>query len=318
MMKQTELQTEQLAFEVKDRFAKKLKEKLQLYEVFAPLFVKTATGLNDDLNGVERPISFKLKHTDEDYSIVHSLAKWKRQRITQLGIPEEYGIVTQMNAIRADEDLSHIHSAFVDQWDWELRISKEDRTLEKLKSVVKKVYESIREVEQEAYAELTLGTPQLPEKIHFVHTEDLEEKYPELSPKERENAICKEHKAVFLIGIGSDLPSGKPHDGRAPDYDDWSTPTSDKHNGLNGDILVWSETLGHALELSSMGIRVDADALVRQCEKRGVSHKLALPFQQSILNEQIVYSIGGGIGRSRIAMFLLQKKNISEVQFLAY
>lgn len=317
-MKTTELQTEQQVLKVKEEFAQRLKKKLQLYEVFAPLFVKTSTGLNDDLNGVERPISFKLKHSDEDYSIVHSLAKWKRHRLTQLEVPQDYGIITEMNAIRADEDLSHIHSAFVDQWDWELRISKEDRTLDKLKSVVQKVYEAIYETQQKINDEFGFSYTKLPQKIHFVHTEDLQTKYPQLSPKERETAICKELKAVFLIGIGADLPDGKPHDGRAPDYDDWSTQTTAGHRGLNGDILVWCDALGHALELSSMGIRVDAAALATQCEKRAVPHKLTLPFQKSILNEELVYSLGGGIGRSRIAMFMLQKKTISEVQFLSY
>lgn len=317
-MIQTELQTEQQVLAIKERFSKKLKEKLQLYEVFAPLFVKTNTGLNDDLNGLERPISFKLKHTDEDYSIVHSLAKWKRFRLTQLKVPERYGILTQMSAIRADESLSHIHSAFVDQWDWELRISKSERTLAQLKTTVEKIYACMYQTEQEMYEELQLDTPQLPPNIHFIHAQDLLAAYPHLSPKERENAICKQHKAVFLIGIGAELQNGEPHDGRAPDYDDWSTPTTGLHKGLNGDILVWSEALGHALELSSMGIRVDAEALLWQCQTCKTSHRLSLPFQQSILDEKLVYSIGGGIGQSRMAMFLLQKKNISEVQFLSY
>lgn len=317
-MKQTELQAEQQILAIKEVFGQKLKEKLQLYEVFAPLFVKTATGLNDDLNGTERPISFKLKHTDEDYSIVHSLAKWKRKRLTQLDVPEEYGIVTEMNAIRADEDLSHIHSAFVDQWDWELRISKEQRCLVTLKTTVEKIYACICDTAKDMGTQFQIETPQLPEKIHFAHTEDLLRDYPELNAKERENEICKKHKAVFLIGIGGDLVDGEPHDGRAPDYDDWSTPTSSEHKGLNGDILVWSEALGQALELSSMGIRVDAQALISQCKKREVPYKLTLPFQQSIVDEELVYSIGGGIGRSRLAMFILQKKSISEVQFLSY
>lgn len=312
------LETEQQIQFVKDTFTSLLKEKLHLHRVFAPLFVQNATGLNDDLNGTETSVSFQLKSTGRQYAIVHSLAKWKRKRLYELSIPLYEGIVTNMLAIRADETLTPLHSALVDQWDWELHIAKADRHLTFLKETVKIIYTQIHATELLVCQQFGHTEPILPPEITFVHAEDLLYQYPNLSPKERELKIAQKFGAVFLIGIGNVLSNGEPHDGRAPDYDDWTTPTSKNHTGLNGDLLVWNPVLEDSLELSSMGIRVDRSASLKQLEIRGLSSRQNLPFHQSVMEESIPFSIGGGIGQSRLAMFLLRKSAIAEVQQCEY
>ncbi|MNU75280.1 Aspartate--ammonia ligase [compost metagenome] len=312
------LETEQQIQFVKDTFTSLLKEKLRLHPVFAPLFVQNTSGLNDDLNGIETSVSFQLKSTGAEYAIVHSLAKWKRKRLHELSIPLHEGIVTNMLAIRADETLSPLHSALVDQWDWEIHITKEDRQLTFLKETVKTLYAQVRATELVTCKQFGHAEPVLPPEIRFIHAEDLLKQYPGLSPKERELQITQQFGAVFLIGIGNVLSDGEPHDGRAPDYDDWTTPTSATHTGLNGDLLVWNPVLENSLELSSMGIRVDRVALLKQLEIRGASSRRNLPFHRSVIEETIPFSIGGGIGQSRLAMFLLRKSSIAEVQQCEY
>lgn len=299
---------------IKERFSHDLAEALQLFHVAAPLFVRTGTGINDDLNGIEKPVSFVMKHDGGVAEIVHSLAKWKRMALARYGCKRGEGIYTDMRAIRADEECDDIHSLYVDQWDWEQVIEVEDRTLDYLRDCVERIYHAMKITEHyicTLYPELE---PRLSRAISFVHSQDLADRYPTLSPKEREHEICKEKGAVFLIGIGADLADGIPHDGRAPDYDDWSTQTSIGHYGLNGDILVWDDVRKKALELSSMGIRVDKQALKRQLELREVSQKSSLPFHKMLLNDELPLSIGGGIGQSRLCMFLLHKAHIKEVQ----
>lgn len=291
---------------VKDYFERELANQLNLTRVSAPLFVVPESGLNDTLNGVERPVSFGIKEQkDRPAEIVHSLAKWKRYALKRYGFQHGEGLYTDMNAIRRDEDTDNIHSIFVDQWDWECIIDKEERTIETLKATVKRVYDALRYTEQfisEKYGYIHLL---LPKDIYFMTTQELEDMYPNLSPKDREYEICKLKGAVFIMQIGGELASGEVHDGRAPDYDDWS---------LNGDILVYYPVLDIALELSSMGIRVDEEALERQLEIRGCSERAELPFQKSLLNHELPYTIGGGIGQSRICMFFLRKAHIGEVQ----
>lgn len=300
---------------VKSEFAAALAGQLSLYKVTAPMLVKRGTGINDDLNGIEKPVSVAAPalagHTIE---IVHSLAKWKRMKLAQLGLPAGEGIFTDMRAIRADEELTPLHSLYVDQWDWEKVIKPEERSLETLKKTVRSIYTAIKVAEVKLYTAFPAFVPQLPEEITFVHTEELQAQYPDLSPKEREDKIAKALGAVFIIGIGGQLEGGERHDGRAPDYDDWSTPTEKGYKGLNGDIIVWNPVLGRAFELSSMGIRVDVEALTRQLELAACPERASLPFHTALLAGKFPQTMGGGIGQSRMCMFLLQKKHIGEVQ----
>ena len=289
-------QTEQGIKLIKDFFQENLSTELRLSRVTAPLFVLQGLGINDDLNGVERPVTFPIKDLgDAKAEVVHSLAKWKRLTLAEYHIEPGYGIYTDMNAIRADEELDNLHSLYVDQWDWEAVITQEERTLSYLKNVV--------EIK-----------PFLPRKIHFIHSEELLQMYPNLSPKEREDAICKKYGAVFIIGIGGKLSDGKKHDGRAPDYDDWSTVAEDGRAGLNGDILIWYPVLERSFELSSMGIRVDQEALLRQLKLEGKEDRKQLFFHRQLLDGRLPLSIGGGIGQSRLCMVLLHKAHIGEIQ----
>ena len=308
-------QTEQGIKLIKEFFQQNLSTELRLRRVTAPLFVLKGLGINDDLNGVERPVSFPIKDLgDAKAEVVHSLAKWKRLSLAEYKIEPGYGIYTDMNAIRADEELDNLHSLYVDQWDWEAVIRKEDRTLAFLKNIVERIYAAIRRTEYltcETYPQIK---PFLPEKIHFVHAEELVEMYPGKTPKEREDAICEKYGAVFIIGIGGKLSDGKKHDGRAPDYDDWSTIAEDGRAGLNGDILIWYPVLGRSFELSSMGIRVDKESLLRQLKIEGKEDRKELFFHQQLLNDKLPLSIGGGIGQSRLCMVLLHKGHIGEIQ----
>lgn len=300
---------------IKSEFQQKLSEALSLRRVTAPLFVLSGTGLNDDLNGVERPVTFPVKDLgDRRAEVVHSLAKWKRAKLGAYDIAPGFGLYTDMNAIRADEELDNLHSLYVDQWDWEKTIEEKDRNLNYLKDTVKKIYKAIRETEKAVYDRFPHITPRLPEEITFIHAEDLLKEYPNLSPQERESKAAKKYGAIFLIGIGGNLSDGKPHDGRAPDYDDWISENEEGYQGLNGDILVWDSVLGRSFELSSMGIRVSPESLKRQLEERGCTERAELNFHKRLLNGELPYSIGGGIGQSRLCMFLLQKAHIGEVQ----
>ena len=308
-------QTEQGIKLIKDFFQQNLSTELRLHRVTAPLFVLKGLGINDDLNGVERPVTFPIKDLgDANAEVVHSLAKWKRLTLAEYEIEPGYGVYTDMNAIRADEELDNIHSLYVDQWDWEAVINKEDRTVAYLKDVVRRIYCAIRRTEYlvcETYPQIK---PFLPETIHFVHSEELLQMYPHLTPKEREDEICKKYGAVLLIGIGGKLSNGEPHDGRAPDYDDWSTIAEDGRPGLNGDILIWYPVLERSLEISSMGIRVDKESLLRQLEISGKQERRELFFHRQLLEGNLPLSIGGGIGQSRLCMMLLQKAHIGEIQ----
>jgi aspartate--ammonia ligase len=311
----TELSTERAIGELKLKFSSSLGDALNLLKVEAPLLVVKGTGINDDLNGIESPVTVNVKELPEvTVEIVHSLAKWKRAKLAKLKAPEGLGIYTDMKALRPDEDFSPIHSIYVDQWDWEKVISKSDRNLTYLKSTVKEIYKVILETGQSIVEKYDLDSLQLPERITFVHTEDLLAEYPELSAKEREDKICKEFGAVFLIGIGGDLIDGKPHDGRAPDYDDWISESIDGKKGLNGDILVWNEVLGRSFEISSMGIRVSPESLRKQLALRSQEQRLEMDWHKQLLSEQLPYTIGGGIGQSRLAMYILRKRHIGEVQ----
>ena len=308
-------ETEKAILYIKRHFQDKLARELNLMRVTAPLFVKAGTGINDDLNGIERPVSFTVKDDGESKAVViHSLAKWKRMALARYDMQPGEGLYTNMNAIRADEELDAIHSLYVDQWDWERVVKAEDRTLDFLKTIVKKIYTVIRATEHEIEKKYPALKAHLPKKIHFVHAEELEHLYPTLTPKERAHAICKKYGAVFLIGIGSTLANGIPHDGRASDYDDWSTPTTAKLKGLNGDILVWNPVLASAFELSSMGIRVDKAALERQLALHGHDERKKLLYHRMVLAEKLPLTIGGGIGQSRLCMYLLGKKHIGQVQ----
>ncbi|MEE1078318.1 MAG: aspartate--ammonia ligase [Agathobacter sp.] len=291
---------------VKDYFQGMLSRRLNLSRVSAPLFVDPASGLNDNLNGYERPVAFGIKEQNEkEAEVVHSLAKWKRYALKKYDFMLGEGIYTDMNAIRRDEDTDNIHSIFVDQWDWEKVMRKDDRNLEYLKDTVRKVYKCIYKTEQYLAIEYDYIDLILPKEIFFITTQELEDMYPGKTAKEREYLITKEKIAVCIMQIGDKLASGEPHDGRAPDYDDWA---------LNADILVYYPVLDIALELSSMGIRVDREALESQLKKAGCEERSELPFQKAILNEELPYTIGGGIGQSRICMFFLRKAHIGEVQ----
>ena len=291
---------------VKDFFQDLLAEQLDLLRVSAPLFVDPASGLNDNLNGVERPVTFGIKEQDDaPAEIVHSLAKWKRMALKKYGFSHGEGLYTDMSAVRRDEDTDNIHSIYVDQWDWEKIISKEERTIEYLQETVKSVYKALRKTEKYMSIEYDYIKEILPHDIFFITTQELEDMFPDYSPKEREYYITKAKGAVCIMKIGDLLESGKKHDGRAPDYDDWA---------LNADILVYYPVLDIALELSSMGIRVDKDALLSQLEKAGCPERAQLPFQKAIIDGELPYTIGGGIGQSRICMFFLRKAHIGEVQ----
>ncbi|MCR5796650.1 MAG: aspartate--ammonia ligase [Eubacterium sp.] len=291
---------------VKDFFERAIAENLNLTRVSAPLFLPPETGLNDDLNGVERPVAFGIKEQNErEVQIVHSLAKWKRHALKRYGFEVGEGLYTDMNAIRRDEDTDNIHSIFVDQWDWERIIKHEERNVDKLKEIVGLVYKSLLETEEYMANQYDYIKKDLPENIFFVTTSELEEKYPDKMPKEREYIAAKEHGAIFLMQIGDKLASGEPHDGRAPDYDDWA---------LNGDIIVYYPVLDIALELSSMGIRVDEVSILEQLKKAGCEERKDLPFQKAIIEKRLPYTVGGGIGQSRICMFFLKKAHIGEVQ----
>lgn len=296
-------------------FQDELADSLNLRRVTAPLFVFSGTGINDDLNGTERAVSFPIKDmNDRKAEVVHSLAKWKRMKLGAYNFSPGYGLYTDMNAIRADEELDNIHSLYVDQWDWEYTITAEERTLDYLKKTVDRIFQVLKTVEKKTYEVFPHIKPFLPEQITYIHSEDLLAQYPTLSPKEREAAIAEKHKAVFIIGIGSTLPNGEKHDGRAPDYDDWSTPTGNGHHGLNGDIILWNPILDSPLEISSMGIRVDKNALLRQLELENCMERQSLAFHKALINDEIPLSVGGGIGQSRLCMYFLRCAHIGEVQ----
>ena len=308
-------QTEHAIVAIKDFFQLALSTELNLTRVTAPLFVGSGRGINDDLNGVERPVSFPVKAlNDSRMEIVQSLAKWKRLKVTSLELPPEFGIYTDMNALRPDEDLDPIHSIYVDQWDWEMAIDPKDRTVEYLKSVVRKVYRCIQRAEFYIYDRYPQITPILPKEITFFYADDLQKQYPNLTPKERENKVAKEYGAVFIIGIGGKMGDGTIHDGRAPDYDDWITETGNGHHGLNGDILVWNPVHNCALELSSMGVRVSPESLQAQLKERGMEERAKLEFHSRLLKGELTQTLGGGIGQSRLCMFLLRKAHIGETQ----
>ena len=298
--------TEKAIKEVKDYFERALADALHLTRVSAPLFVKPESGLNDNLNGVERPVAFGIKEQDDAIvEIVHSLAKWKRQALSEYGFQVGEGLYTDMTAIRRDEETDNIHSLYVDQWDWEKIIEKSDRNMDTLKETVFRIYMAIKQTEYYICGKYHFMDPFLPSEISFVTTQELEDRWPDKTAKERENLIAKERGAVFLMQIGGTLASGERHDGRAPDYDDWQ---------LNGDILVYYPVLDMALELSSMGIRVDEDRLKEQLKLSGCEDRASLPFQKAVLEKKLPYTIGGGIGQSRICMFFLQRAHIGEVQ----
>ena len=300
---------------LKDSFQEELSSKLYLRRVTAPLFVFSGTGINDDLNGTEKAVSFSITDIGgAKAEVIHSLAKWKRIKLGAYNIPVGYGLYTDMNAIRADEELSNIHSLYVDQWDWERTVSAEQRNLDFLKSIVGKIYEALRETEKKVYSLYPHITPVLPEKITFIQSEDLLKEYPTLSVKEREREAAKKYGAIFIIGIGGKLSNGEKHDGRAPDYDDWTTESEKGYNGLNGDIILWNDILDNAFEISSMGIRVDKTALLKQLELEGCPERKELSFHKALLEDKIPLSIGGGIGQSRLCMFFLRCAHIGEVQ----
>lgn len=302
----SEENTEKAIKAVKDMFQSNLSAQLALLRVTAPMVVLSGTGINDDLNSIERPVRFPIRDMGEQKAeVVHSLAKWKRLKLAEMKIEEGRGIYTDMNALRPDEDLDNIHSIYVDQWDWEKVISEKDRNIEFLKKTVRRIYEAIKVTENKLYVEFPQIRPELPDDIFFISSEELLQRYPGMDSKERENAITKEHKAVFIIGIGGKLSNGEPHDGRAADYDDWD---------LNGDILLWNSVLDRAFEVSSMGIRVNAESMMRQLRERGQEYKADLYYHKKLLAGGLPYTIGGGIGQSRLCMFLLRKAHIGEIQ----
>jgi len=291
---------------IRETFQEEFGQQLNLSRLSAPMFVEKSTGLNDNLNGIEKPVSFTMADMgDETIEIVHSLAKWKRVALKRYGFQMHEGLYTNMNAIRKDEDLDNFHSAYVDQWDWEKVIAKDERTEETLKQTVRTIFKVIKHMEHEVWYKFPKAVHHLPDEIHFITTQELEDMYPTMTPRERENAISKKLGCVFLMKIGDALKSGKRHDGRAPDYDDWQ---------LNGDIMFWYEPLQQAIEISSMGIRVDAAAMKRQLKLAHAEDRTNLPYHQMVLNEEVPYTIGGGIGQSRLCMLLLGKAHVGEVQ----
>ena len=310
------LETEKAITFVKKIFGKKLESYLNLTKVSSPLYTAADSGVQDNLNGTENAVSFKIKNNGSiNYEIVHSLAKWKRSALVRFNAKPGQGIITDMKALRPDEpDLtSSIHSVYVDQWDWEKVIESGDRNLDFLKANVRKIYQSLKGTEERVSEEFGIeGT--LPDEISFIHTEELVEKWPDKTPREREDLITRSKGAVFIIGIGGELPDGSIHDGRAPDYDDWTSETSEGRRGLNGDIMVWNHVLGRAFELSSMGIRVNRETMLKQLKIRNEMDRCELDWHKKLINDELPQTIGGGIGQSRLVMFILQKHHIGEVQ----
>lgn len=299
-------QTQEAIKYIRDTFQKEFGKEMNLERISAPLFVEKSSGLNDNLNGVERPVQFDvLGIPGEDVEVVQSLAKWKRMALREYGFQPGEGLYTNMNAIRRDEELDNLHSCYVDQWDWERVIRKEERTEETLKETVRMIFKIIKHMEHEVWYKYPQAVYHLPDSVTFITTQELEDRYPDCTPKERENRIAREYGCVFLMKIGEKLGSGKPHDGRAPDYDDWQ---------LNGDILFWFEPLECALEISSMGIRVDEKSLEEQLVKAGCEDRKSLPYHRMLLNGELPYTIGGGIGQSRLCMLLLGRAHVGEVQ----
>ena len=308
-------QTEKAIKLLKDFFEQALASELRLRRVTAPLFVLKGTGINDNLNGIERPVAFPIKDMNEATAeVVQSLAKWKRMMLADYSIEMGYGLYTDMNAVRPDEELDSLHSLYVDQWDWERVISKEQRNLDFLKFIVKGIYSTMKRTEYLVYENYSELKPFLPDEIQFIHSEELLMQYPNLTPRERESKAAEKYGAIFAIGIGSKLANGEKHDGRAPDYDDWSTPTIQGYRGLNGDIVVWNPLLKQAFELSSMGIRVDKEALLYQLKETGFEERRSLYFHQRLLNNELPLSVGGGIGQSRLCMLFLRKAHVGETQ----
>ena len=308
-------ETERAIKSLKDFFELNLATELNLSRVTAPLFVEGGTGINDDLNGVEKPISFPVKGIPGVRAeIVQSLAKWKRMMLAELGFATGYGLYTDMNAIRPDEILDNTHSLYVDQWDWERVITPRERNVAFLKKIVRKIYTILKRAEQFIYERYPAIQPELPEEITFIHSAELLARYPKLNPKERETELLRECRAAFIIGIGGQLPDGTIHDGRAPDYDDWSTSGDGNLPGINGDIFLWNPVLKMAFEISSMGIRVDKEALLRQLEIRNLMHRKELFWHRKLLQDQMPLSIGGGIGESRLCMYFLRKAHVGEIQ----
>ncbi len=299
------LETEIAIKFIKDTFEKELAKALKLTRVSAPLFVQPESGLNDNLNGYERAVRFDVLTLKKDVEIVQSLAKWKRMALAKYGFEEGAGLYTDMNAIRRDEDLDALHSVYVDQWDWEKIINKNQRTISYLKKTVKSIYKALKKLAKAVNAKYPTITHTIPDEITFISTKELEQEYPNLTRKQRENAVAKKYGAVFLYQIGWDLSDGKPHDGRAADYDDWK---------LNGDIILWYDVLDLALEISSMGVRVNDKSLVKQLKKKKELHKLENPYCKDIIDGKLPLTIGGGIGQSRLCMFFLNKAHIGEVQ----
>lgn len=308
-------ETEKAIKLVKETFEQNLAAELKLRRITAPIFVLKGTGINDDLNGVEHKVTFPIKDLNKaEAEVVNSLAKWKRMALAEHEISDGYGIYTDMNAIRPDEVLDNIHSLYVDQWDWERVIKEEERNLIFLHYIVEKIYEVLKRTEYVICEHYPQIKPQLPDEICFMQSEELLKLYPDLTPKQREHEVTKKHGAVFIIGIGGALSNGEPHDGRAPDYDDWITRTNDQYQGLNGDILVWNDILRDSFELSSMGIRVNKESLNEQLEILNCEDRKDYIFHKLLLNEELPQSIGGGIGQSRLCMYYLRKAHIGEIQ----
>jgi aspartate--ammonia ligase len=308
------LDTEEGIKLVKDTFERRLAEHLDLRRVSAPRFLEVGTGLQDDLAGLQQPVRFYVKHSSKPIEIVHSLAKWKRQALQRYGFGPDTGLYTDMDAIRKDEEVSEIHSVYVDQWDWEKTITSDHRSLAYLKDTVRDIYQALLETEAAVAARFPVLEPRLPKEISFIHTQELEDRWPNLSVKEREHRAARELGAYFLIGIGGKLKSGERHDARAADYDDWITVNEEGSMGLNGDIIVLDQTRDRALEISSMGIRVSPDSLKLQLEEMGLEDRLEWDFQKGVYEGSIPLAIGGGLGQSRICMLLLQKAHVGEVQ----
>lgn len=307
--------TEQAIKFVKDTFQNQLSSELRLSRVTSPLFVRSNSGINDDLNGIERPVKFEIGNmNNQKMEIVQSLAKWKRMALADYGYTPRTGIYTDMNAIRPDDTIDSIHSIYVDQWDWEMVMDNDDRNLAFLKNIVSRIYQALKRTEFLVAENFPSCYSQLPENITFIHTEDALKMYPELSPEEREKKLAKKYGAIFLIGIGNPLSNGKPHSGRAPDYDDWSTKNEEGYIGLNGDIIVYDHVREDSLELSSMGIRVNPETLLRQLAITGTEERKELYWHKKLINNEFPQTIGGGIGQSRLCMFLLHKAHIGEVQ----
>lgn len=308
-------QTEQAIKLVKDFFERNLSAELQLSRVTSPLFVARGSGINDDLNGIERPVRFPVKNlADKEMEVVQSLAKWKRMALADYGYAPGKGLYTDMNALRPDDDIDAIHSIYVDQWDWELVIRQDQRNQRFLKKIVEKIYEVLKRTEfvvSEQYEEIQ---PVLPDRITFIHSEEARRRFPALSPQERERELAREYGAIFIIGIGGKLADGTIHGGRAPDYDDWTSTAEDGSSGLNGDIIVWDTVRQDSLELSSMGIRVDAESLKRQLALTNTEERAKLYWHSRLLSGDFPQTIGGGIGQSRLCMFFLRKAHIGEVQ----